>query len=64
MLADVVAWNFVPDVISTLFCYICVANGRPLWQMYMATCVEQVAGVVAKCGRWKSHMRVVYFVLS
>ena len=30
----------------------------------MATCNEQVAGAVAKCGRWNSHMRVAYFILN
>ena len=27
----------------------------------LTTCVEQVAGFVARCGRWNSHMMVVYF---
>ena len=51
------ALNLVADVIATLYCYICVAD-------VMATSVEQVAGVVAKCNRWNSHMSDAYFILS
>ena len=31
---------------------------------FIAICVEQVTGLVVKCGRWNSHMRVVNFILS
>ena len=33
MLADDVACNFVADAIATLYCYICIADGRPLWHI-------------------------------
>ena len=29
----------------------------------IATCVEQVADIIAIGDRWNSHMRVVYFIL-